>query len=199
MGALKAGVTVVTFSEKENRDALHSVIADSGARGLIFSPQTKLDDNKGDRESILHKLMPELQSLYPGDELALKAYPDLKQIIQLGHQTIRGVIKFKDSMFYAVPSLSTSQLPDNLISDKAFDCYEGGRVVASYSSSDLVGLADSLWSDHFSHAGENPVFMSLDLESPLALASFLSNNANHQKVFIPATYNMSKILASLKI
>ncbi len=76
MGALKAGVTVVTFSEKENRDAVHTVIADSGARGLIFSPQTKLDDDeKADRESILHSLMPELNNLYPGDEPALKSYP----------------------------------------------------------------------------------------------------------------------------
>jgi hypothetical protein len=102
-------------------------------------------------------------------------------------------------MFYAVPSLSTSQLPDNTLEDKAFECYEGGRVISSYSSSDLVSQAESLWSSHFSHAGDSPVFMSLDLESPLALASFLSNNANHQKVFIPASYNMSKILASLKI
>jgi hypothetical protein len=102
-------------------------------------------------------------------------------------------------MFYAVPSLSTSQLPDNTQTDKAFDCYEGGRVIASYTSADLVSQADDLWNSHFSKAGDSPVFMSLDLESPLALASFLSNNANHQKVFIPASYNMSKILGSLKI
>jgi hypothetical protein len=50
--------------------------------------------------------MPELHSLYPGDELNLKAYPHLKQIIQLGHTTIRGVIKFKDSMVYANPKIS---------------------------------------------------------------------------------------------
>ena len=37
MGASKAGVTVVTFSEKESCDSLHQALQDSGARGLLFS------------------------------------------------------------------------------------------------------------------------------------------------------------------
>jgi long-subunit acyl-CoA synthetase (AMP-forming) len=81
MGAIKAGVTVVTFSEKDDKDALYSTLAESKARGLIFSPSTKVDKIHSNREAILHKLMPELHSLYPGDELALKNFPDLKQII----------------------------------------------------------------------------------------------------------------------
>lgn len=44
MGASKAGVTVVTHSEKDNQDALHSALKDSGARGLFFSSDTKTDD-----------------------------------------------------------------------------------------------------------------------------------------------------------
>ena len=40
MGAIKAGVTVVTFDEKDNLDALDQTLRDSGARGLLFSPQT---------------------------------------------------------------------------------------------------------------------------------------------------------------
>lgn len=40
--------------------------------------------------------------------------------------------------------------------------------------------------------------MSLDLESPLGLATFLANTSNHRKVFIPSTFNMSKILKSVK-
>jgi hypothetical protein len=42
-----------------------------------------------------------------------------------------------------------------------------------------------------------PVFMSLDLETPLGFASFLSNAANHRKVFIPSSFNMSSILKSV--
>jgi len=42
-----------------------------------------------------------------------------------------------------------------------------------------------------------PVFMSVDLESPLGFSTFLANSAHHRKVFIPANYNMSKVLKSI--
>jgi len=42
------------------------------------------------------------------------------------------------------------------------------------------------------------VFLSVDLETPLGLATFIANNANHQKVYIPASFSMNKILHSLK-
>ena len=42
-----------------------------------------------------------------------------------------------------------------------------------------------------------PVFMSIDLESPLGFTTFLANTANHRKVFVPSTFNMSKILTSV--
>jgi hypothetical protein len=111
MGAIKAGVTVVAFDEKDNIDAFNQALKDSGSRGLMFSPQTVISQEKNGeqvtRQTFLQKLMPELHSLYPGDELSLQNYPELKQIIQLGHTTIRGVIKFKDSMVYANPRFST--------------------------------------------------------------------------------------------
>lgn len=48
MGAAKAGVTVVTYNEKENIDALHQTLRDSGARGLVFSPNTEVDEKSQD-------------------------------------------------------------------------------------------------------------------------------------------------------
>jgi len=141
--------------------------------------------------------MPELHSLYPGDELQLKAYPHLKQIIQLGHHTIRGVIKFKDSMVYANPSLSNNEIPENQAGDAAFSSYQNGKEVASFTSGDLVQHSRNLWNEHFSK-GETPVFISVNLETPLGLATFLANNANSRKVYIPSSFNMNKILTSLK-
>lgn len=44
MGAIKAGVTVVTFDEKDNGDALDNALSSSKARGLIFSPNTDAED-----------------------------------------------------------------------------------------------------------------------------------------------------------
>mgnify|MGYP000853733528 CR=1 FL=1 len=46
MGAAKAGVTVVTFDEKDNKDALHDTLKNSGARGIYFSPSTEVNDDK---------------------------------------------------------------------------------------------------------------------------------------------------------
>jgi hypothetical protein len=40
MGAFKAGVSIVTFNEKESIDALNQTLKDSGARGIMFSPST---------------------------------------------------------------------------------------------------------------------------------------------------------------
>lgn len=143
MGAFKAGVSIVTFDEKENIDALTQALKDSNARGFLFSPQTEISNDKEThqhvtRQTFLQKLMPELHNLYPGDELNLKAFPHLKQIIQLGHTTIRGVIKFKDAMVYANPAVSLVQIPENSPSDLAFVSYQNGKEVASFTGGELV-------------------------------------------------------------
>jgi len=39
--------------------------------------------------------------------------------------------------------------------------------------------------------------MSIDLETPLGFASFISNASNQRKVFVPCSFNMSKILKSV--
>lgn len=85
--------------------------------------------------------MPELNSLYPGDPILLKNYPHLKSIIQLGHVSIRGVIKFKDAMVYANPKLTTLSIPENSTSDTIFESYQGGKQVSSYTNADITRKA----------------------------------------------------------
>ena len=109
MGAAKAGVTVVTFNEKNDIDALHQALRDSGARGIVFSPSTETNDST--RADYINKLMPELDKLYPGDAINVKSYPLLRQIIQTGHNNMRGVIQYKDALVYANPALSGFSLP----------------------------------------------------------------------------------------
>jgi hypothetical protein len=101
-------------------------------------------------------------------------------------------------MVYANPKLSNFEIPENSSSDVAFQAYSHGKLVSTLTSGELVSSAQSLWNSHFSKAGETPVFISLDLETPLGLASFIANNANFQKVYIPASFNMTSILTSLK-
>lgn len=84
------------------------------------------------------------------------------------------------------------------------------------TSGEIASKSSDLWQAHFSEsAGDipdgslfnvevssgqtcKPVFMSVDLETPLGFASFLANSSNHRKVFIPSTFNMSKILKSVQ-
>lgn len=139
----------------------------------------------------------------------------MKQIVQTGHTNIRGVVKFKDSLYFANTRLSGFSLPQNDVRASLFECYRGGKKVSTFTSGDVVEKSDSLWAEQFSStAGDitdakmfsvevssgqtcKPVFMSLDLETPLGFASFLANASNHRKVFIPSTFNMSKILKSI--
>lgn len=58
MGAFKAGVTVVSFDEKDSVDALDNALG-SGAKGLIFSPDTVTGEGET-RTTHLQKLIPEL-------------------------------------------------------------------------------------------------------------------------------------------
>ena len=45
LGASKVGVTVHTFAEKDDKEALADVLNTSRARGLIFSPATGAGEN----------------------------------------------------------------------------------------------------------------------------------------------------------
>lgn len=45
MGAIKAGVSVVTFSDKENVDALDHALSSTKAKGLIFAPDALVSKN----------------------------------------------------------------------------------------------------------------------------------------------------------
>jgi hypothetical protein len=101
-------------------------------------------------------------------------------------------------MVYANPSLSNFEIPENKASDVAFSSYLNGKEIASFTSGDLVSQSQNLWSNHFCKGSEQPVFISLNLETPLGLTSFLANNANFRKVYIPSSFNMNKVLTSIK-
>jgi len=130
MGAAKAGLSIVTFSEKDSKDSFHHALKDSGARGIIFSPSTSVDEEGGTRQSLLQGLMPELNNMYPGDALNLAEYPSLKQIVQTDHTNMRGVIKFKDVLVYANTSMSGFSLPQNEPEASLFECYRAGTKVS---------------------------------------------------------------------
>ena len=70
--------------------------------------------------------------------------------------------------------------------------------MSSFTNSEMASFAERLWNDHFSQASDKPIFMSIDLETPLAFATLLASNSHLKKVFIPGSFNMSKILKNIK-
>lgn len=88
-------------------------------------------------------------------------------------------------------------------------------MVSNFTNGEIGERATNLWESHFSTNAKEipvpaffnyevtsgqapkPVFMSLDLETPLGFASFLANTSNQRKVFIPSSFNMSTILKSV--
>ena len=53
MGAAKAGVSIVTFEEKDSKDSLHEALRSSGARGLLFSPSTQVSEDGTSRAQFI--------------------------------------------------------------------------------------------------------------------------------------------------
>lgn len=80
MGAIKAGVTMVSFAEKDNQDALDHALRTTKAKGLMLTPSSSVNENST-RKTFLQSLMPELNTMYAGDDLALAKYPNLQHII----------------------------------------------------------------------------------------------------------------------
>lgn len=102
LGANKAGVSVVTVEESDNKEAIAQALADSGAKGFVFSPATACENKT--RQELVQAILPELEHYYAGDEHKFRQFPKLKHVVQVGHNAIRGVNYFKDLMVYAVPS-----------------------------------------------------------------------------------------------
>lgn len=53
MGAIKAGVSLVAFDEKESADALDHALRTTNAKGLFFSPSTQVGESQATRKTFL--------------------------------------------------------------------------------------------------------------------------------------------------
>ena len=196
MGAIKAGVRLVSFAEKDDPNALDHALGSSNAKGLIFSPSTQISEAVS-RKDLVQGLMPELEKMYPGDDLALKKYPKLEHVVQTGHSAIRGVNQWKDIAVYTTPSQSTHSIPENSADDVCLVALKDGKEVNSMTNKDLVATANFQMDNYYRHSDGNPIFMSCGLETPFGLSAFLGCSSNMKKLFIPGSYNMSSMLRSL--
>ena len=72
----------------------------------------------------------------------------------------------------------------------------------SMTSNDFVRAAESVWVNHLQGSAEGdkkdfPIFFSTDFEKPLGFVTLLACSSHLKKLFIPGTFNSSKIIKSL--
>lgn len=198
MGAIKAGVSVVTFSEKDSEEALDLALRASNAKGLIIAPDASVGKNLT-RASHLHNLMPELSTMYLGDEVKVARFPHLKHVVQTGFKAMRGVNLFKDLTVYASPQYAPKQIPTNSADDIARIHFKNAKVTET-TSAELVAHSETMWDLVKDSAKDtHPIFMSADLESTIGFATFLGCSSNFKKIYIPGTYNLSTMLKQVPL
>jgi len=114
--------------------------------------------------------MPELSTMYLGEELISNAYPHLSHVIQTGFANINGVNRFKDLPVYANPAMSSYTIPENSPDDVVLVTQKDGKDVSSYTNQDLVNSANS------SKASVSPVvFMTHCMRTPLGVSTLLGS------------------------
>jgi hypothetical protein len=196
IGALKAGVSITTVDAKDDMHHVGEALEHSGAKGLLISPHTK-NDGKQQRANILLELIPELSEHFPGQSLSIDNFPNLSNIMHTGHSTIRGTIKFKESLLYTNPRYSNLKIPGASGDNLAFEFYEKGDLKTSMTNAELLKESKDVWNKYLKGGDSTyPVFLTLSLTTPLGFVTFISSITNGRKVFVPGTYNMAKITKS---
>lgn len=71
----------MTVSEKDSADALDHAIGSTQAKGLLFEPSNPVKTDGTTRLDMVHSLMPELKTMYAGDELSVAKYPHLHHVV----------------------------------------------------------------------------------------------------------------------
>jgi hypothetical protein len=196
VGALKAGVSIATVDANDEMHHVGEALEHSGAKGLLISPHTK-SDGRQQRANLLLQLIPELADHFPGQKLSIDNFPNLSSILHTGHSTIRGTIKFKESLLYTEPSLTNLKIPGSSGDNLALEFYEKGSLKTSMTNTELLNASKDVWSKYLDGGDKVlPVFLTLSLTTPLGFVTFISSITNGRKVFVPSTYNMAKITKS---
>lgn len=103
LACARAGIQVMQVAKDDVQSAL------SDAKGLVFSPWQMVGEEY--RVDKVLELVPELSTTHHGSELHSKAFPTLKHVLQTGHSTIRGTLKFKQVPIFAKVERTSSVKP----------------------------------------------------------------------------------------
>lgn len=118
LGAIKAGVVLTPLCVEKSND-LEVLIKESGIRGLIFSPNSKLEENT--YSNLLKQTIPELNdSFNNGSALKSSKFTKLEHLIHTGFYSIPGTLKYKQMLVYASKKFNTLALPTFNLKSNAY-------------------------------------------------------------------------------
>ncbi|CAI2374061.1 unnamed protein product [Moneuplotes crassus] len=196
LGAIKAGVSIVAVGQNDDAHHIGDTIFQSEANGILFSPHTSIN-GKTQRANLLLDLMPELIDHTPGQELKVDNFPELRNVIHTGHSSIRGTTKFKETLLYTKPNLTTLKIQGTTGDATAVEYYKEGEYVTGITNTEFLGKAQEVWNSYLSQGNKRlPIFLTLSLQTPLGFTTFIASITNGRKVFIPSSYNVAKIAKS---
>lgn len=100
-------------------------------------------------------------------------------------------------MSYAKKAITNLRIPGSSESDLAIESFHGGKLVTSFSQAEIVKKSKDIYNRHIEGTDKTlPVFLTVSLQYPLGLATFVGSLSGSRKVFIPSTYNVAKITKS---
>ncbi len=117
-GAARAGLVLVNINPAYRTTELEFALRLVGCRALVFAPRFKSSDYAG----MLASLIPELRTAEP-TRLMCAAFPELRVLVQLGAQPLRGTLSFEDLITAGrdVEKSSLASIERQLDADQVFN------------------------------------------------------------------------------
>ena len=117
-GAARAGLVLVNINPAYRTTELELALRLVGCRALVFAPRFKSSDYAG----MLASLIPELPTAEPA-RLMCAAFPELRVLVQLGAQTMRGTLSFEELIAAGrdVEMSSWASIEQRLDADQVFN------------------------------------------------------------------------------
>jgi fatty-acyl-CoA synthase len=117
-GAARAGLIFVNLNPAYRGTELEFALRVVGCRALVFAPRFK----SSDYAAMLQSLIPELPDAAPG-RLACAAFPELRLLVQLGAERVRGALSFDDLLAsgHDLDRTVLSSIEEQLDADQVFN------------------------------------------------------------------------------
>lgn len=197
LAAGKWGARAVQVSQDADLPAVRAALVASKARSVIFSPANQ--DESVDRVAAFRQLVPELQDWDWGEALRSCSFPDLKTLIQIGPESHRGFLSFRD-IFVSDPWPSplpkvAARLQDG---SQPLLCRLHGESLLDFSQASVLASA-SATAQRLGLSSADRVLSALPLDQPLGQTALFAVLASRGLMIVASAVDDAKqLLAALR-